>query len=81
MARIDGKCIGDCSRCELLANGDVDMIPCILDQIFSRVRKTEKEVSEMRKSISDNMADKQKIQLVELEEDVDEASSETEESE
>lgn len=52
MARIDGKCIGDCSRCDLLAAGEVDMIPCILDQIFQRVRKNESALEALSARLS-----------------------------
>lgn len=41
--RVEGKCCGDCGSCQLLANGQVDMIPCVLDQIFQRVRKLEEQ--------------------------------------
>lgn len=41
MARIGQTCPGDCSNCDLLAEGYVEMVPCILDQIFQRVRKNE----------------------------------------
>lgn len=44
MSRLQGTCKGDCSKCELLANGDVDMIPCVLDQIFQRVQRNEKSI-------------------------------------
>lgn len=44
MSRIQGLCKGDCSMCELLANGEVDMIPCVLDQIFQRVQRNEKVI-------------------------------------
>ena len=47
MSRIKGICKGDCSLCELLANGEVDMIPCVLDQIFHRVQKNEKAIAEL----------------------------------
>lgn len=36
MSRLDKACCGDCAKCELLANGEVDMTPCILDQLFKR---------------------------------------------
>lgn len=49
--RVEGKCIGDCSKCQLLADGEVDMIPCILDQIFARTRKSEREIAEIRKML------------------------------
>ena len=44
MSRLQGTCKGDCSKCELLANGEVDMIPCVLDQIFQRVQRNEKSI-------------------------------------
>ena len=65
MARIEGKCIGDCSKCELLAAGEVDMVPCILDQMFARVRKQgaelaeiKKESAEIKKMLAEGNADK-----------------------
>lgn len=68
MMRVEGKCIGDCSRCQLLADGEVDMVPCILDQIFSKVRKNEREIAEMKKLLSENLESKDCIQLAGLEE-------------
>jgi hypothetical protein len=56
--RVEGKCIGDCSKCQLLANGEVDMIPCILDQIFIRTRKIEKENAFIRRSLDSMMQDR-----------------------
>lgn len=44
MSRIKGVCKGDCGSCELLANGEVDMIPCVLDQIFQRVQRNERAI-------------------------------------
>lgn len=51
MSRLSGKCIGDCSRCELLKNGDVEMVPCILDQIFQRMQRTEREMENLKTMI------------------------------
>ena len=45
MERLSGKCPGDCSKCELLATGSVDMVPCILDQIFARTQRIEAHLS------------------------------------
>ena len=45
MSRLKGTCRGDCSRCELLLNGEVDMIPCVLDQIFQRLQRSEKAMA------------------------------------
>lgn len=42
MNRVDKTCCGDCAKCTLLANGDVDMIPCALDQILHRVMRLER---------------------------------------
>lgn len=44
MERLTNKCLGDCSRCELLAAGQVDMVPCVLDQMFARMQRVEKMV-------------------------------------
>lgn len=41
MNRIDKGCCGDCAKCTLLANGEVDMVPCALDQILRRVQRLE----------------------------------------
>lgn len=54
--RVEGKCIGDCSKCQLLANGEVDMIPCILDQIFARTRKSEREIMAIREMLQSDGA-------------------------
>lgn len=53
MERLKGKCIGDCSKCRLLADGEVDMVPCVLDQIFARVRKQGEELAELRKMVAE----------------------------
>jgi hypothetical protein len=39
--RVEGKCCGNCEVCQLLTNGQVDMIPCVLDQIFQRLQRLE----------------------------------------
>lgn len=56
--RIEDKCCGDCCSCELLISGKVDMIPCVLDQIFQRVQKQEAQIMAIEKSINSekNMA-------------------------
>lgn len=68
MARVEGKCIGDCSKCELLASGEVDMIPCILDQIFARVKKQGAELEEIKKKIVEKSTATE-IQLAGIEEE------------
>ena len=69
--RVEGKCIGDCSKCQLLANGEVDMIPCILDQIFIRTRKIDKENAFIRRSLDSMMQDRNTIQLAGLSDNED----------
>lgn len=46
MNRVDKACCGDCAKCALLANGEVDMIPCALDQILRRVQRLECNIEE-----------------------------------
>lgn len=41
MERLTNKCPGDCSKCDMLAAGQVDMVPCILDQMFTRIQRIE----------------------------------------
>lgn len=53
MSRVKGICRGDCSTCELLANGDVEMIPCVLDQMFQRIQKNEKEIATILEKVSE----------------------------
>ncbi len=36
--RLKKECCGDCAQCELLAGGEVEMVPCVLDQLFRRVQ-------------------------------------------
>lgn len=52
MARIGQTCPGDCSNCDLLAEGYVEMVPCILDQIFQRVRKNESALEALSARLS-----------------------------
>lgn len=59
--RIDGKCCGDCAQCKLLQNGDVDMIPCILDQLFRRVQRIEREIEKGNKIVLINNEGKDDI--------------------
>ena len=47
--RVEGKCIGDCSKCELLSKGSVDMVPCILDQMFQRMQRIEYKIDNLKK--------------------------------
>lgn len=52
-------------------NGEVDMIPCILDQIFIRTRKIEKENAFIRRSLDSMMQDRNTIQLAGLSDNED----------
>ena len=45
MNRIDKACCGDCAQCQLLADGAVDMVPCILDQLFRKVQNIERIIN------------------------------------
>lgn len=59
--RIEGKCCDDCAQCKLLQNGDVDMIPCILDQLFRRVQRIEREIEKGNKIVLINNEGKDDI--------------------
>ena len=52
MNRVDKPCCGDCAQCTLLNNGDVDMIPCVLDQIFRRLQRLESVAGDKAISIA-----------------------------
>jgi hypothetical protein len=45
MRRVSASCSGDCGDCRLLKSGQVDMIPCVLDQLMQRVRRIEKAMA------------------------------------
>lgn len=47
MERLSFVCPGDCSSCELLQSGKVEMIPCLLDQIFQSQRKKDATLIEI----------------------------------
>lgn len=72
MARINKVCPGDCSKCEILKNGEVEMTTCVLDQIFQRVQKVETSIAVMQ--LQENEVKEKVINLVggEPEEIVDE---------
>ena len=52
MNRVQGVCRGDCGTCELLARGEVDMVPCAIDQIFRIVRDNQREIRELRTAVA-----------------------------
>lgn len=45
MARLQGKCPGDCTKCRLLEEGQVQMEVCMLDQVFQRTRRCEEKLN------------------------------------
>lgn len=45
--RVEGRCVGDCAKCKLLENGEVDMLPCAVDQVFRRVQSMCTVVTEL----------------------------------
>jgi hypothetical protein len=52
MARLEGKCPGDCTKCRLLAEGQVQMEICMLDQVFQRTRRNEEKLDLILKKLS-----------------------------
>lgn len=72
MNRIDKACCGDCAQCQLLADGKVDMVPCILDQLFRKVQNIERMINDSkalalastseRKAASKNQKKEQDVQ-------------------
>lgn len=44
MARLEGRCPGDCTKCRLLEEGQVQMEICMLDQVFQRTRRNEEKL-------------------------------------
>ena len=44
MARLEGKCPGDCTKCRLLEEGQVQMEICMLDLVFQRTRRNEEKL-------------------------------------
>lgn len=52
MDRLQTQCPGDCSRCSLLAEGAVEMVPCALDQLMQRVQRQGKQLKEIQDAIA-----------------------------
>lgn len=52
MARLEGKCPGDCTKCRLLAEGQEQMEICMLDQVFQRTRRNEEKLDLILKKLS-----------------------------
>jgi hypothetical protein len=51
MKRLEQTCCGDCASCDLLNDGAVDMIPCILDQMFKRVQAQAVEIEKLTEAV------------------------------
>lgn len=49
--RVEGSCCGDCAKCQLLVNGEVDMIPCVLDQMFRRLQTFGSELEALQAKV------------------------------
>lgn len=56
-----GKCIGDCAKCELAQSGQVDMIPCAIDQMFQRVQRMEKQLEKLTQGGMQPLAEVEQI--------------------
>lgn len=55
MGRLSKVCPGDCSECPLLQKGEVQMVPCILDQIFQRTQRNEELLNKLlNKDVDEN---------------------------
>lgn len=73
MARLEGKCPGDCTKCRLLAEGQVQMEICMLDQVFQRTRRNEEKLDLILKKLS---SPSQNISLVREPSEKEEAETE-----
>lgn len=76
MARSEKTCPGDCSKCPLLANNEVDMIPCILDQTFQRIQRMEKTITEIKAKV---LAEKSPANFASADADAEEEDEEEDE--
>lgn len=56
-----GKCIGDCAKCDLAQSGQVDMIPCAIDQMFQRVQRMEKQLEKLTQGGMQPLAEVEQI--------------------
>lgn len=66
MERLNSKCPGDCSTCELLASGAVkSMVVCAIDQIFQKQLKLQKDMDEVKEMLTGQ----QEVSLVNIKED------------
>ena len=73
MSRLEGKCPGDCTKCRLLAEGQVQMEICMLDQVFQRTMKNEEKLDLILKKLN---SPSQNISLVREPSEKEEAETE-----
>lgn len=52
MERLNDVCKGNCGDCALLRDGKVEMVPCVLDQMFQRMQKQGKELEELKEKLN-----------------------------
>ena len=52
MALVNKPCIGNCAICDLQLSGEVDMIPCALNQLMIRSSRLEAENKEIKTMLS-----------------------------
>lgn len=58
MPRLEGKCPGDCTKCQLLEEGKVEMELCMIDQVFQRTQRNEKKLDSILELIRNNSVPK-----------------------
>ena len=75
MSRLEGKCPGDCTKCQMLADGRVTMEICMMDQIFQRIQKMERNISIIQGMMEEQKKDIKSHSLVR---DEDEQTEEAE---
>jgi hypothetical protein len=73
MARLEGKCPGDCTKCRLLEEGQVQMEICMLDQVFQRTRRNEEKLDLILSKLN---SQNQRISLVREPSNKEEAETE-----
>lgn len=54
MDRVDNVCPGDCTKCQLLREGKVEMTSCVLDQVFQRVQDTQEMLAKVLTNLEEN---------------------------
>lgn len=61
MERLKENCPGDCAQCKLLQSGEVNMVPCILDQIFKRVQTIQSQNESLQAEVQNLQAEVEKM--------------------